>query len=527
MAGDELMRAVAADSGVTLQTVEPALPFVHGYVVDAPMTGRAALAPPLAASGLDLHDSPDGLHIAAPHGREPAIVPDVVAEDRPMIARRRPDPGEAIGQVALSYVDRERSYQLGSVTAIAAGSGPLESVSAGLVLDLAGARSTAERVLNDRLGIDDAIEFTAPPSLLALEVGDAVAVDGGSFIIIEIRDGLARRIDARAVAPALEVTSQATRVPVGDGAAVPRAVPVLDFAPLPPLPEDVSRSRLAVGAFASPWPGTIAVADDLSGTSLATLPAPATLGELTAPLAAGSIFIWDEANAVELVLYGGHLSSRDDDEVLAGANRIAVLSDAGDWEIIGFAQAELTAPQAYRLTRLLRGQGGTDRAIGATSAGNRVLLLDSATRTLDVPNAWLGATAELRSYGGAADPTGTLSDVPIGLGPILPLAPVHLRAVRVAGGDITLSWVRRSRADTDSWVVDDAPLDVSPEAYRVTILDAGMPVRTIDSTVPSASYTAAQQAADFGAPPASFGFSVAQLSPLYGPGHAATGAFDA
>jgi hypothetical protein len=316
-------------------------------------------------------------------------------------------------------------------------------------------------------------------------------------------------------------------LPVGDGAAVPRAVPVLDFAPLPPLPEDVSRSRLAVGAFASPWPGTIAVADDLTGTSLATLPAAATLGELTAPLAAGSIFIWDEVNAVELVLYGGHLSSRDDDEVLAGANRIAVATDAGDWEIVGFAQAELTAPQAYRLTRLLRGQGGTDWAIGATSAGNRVLLLDSTTRTLDVPNAWLGATAELRSYAGAADPTGTLSDVPIGLGPILPLAPVHLQAVRVAGGDIVLSWVRRSRADTDSWVVDDAPLDVSPEAYRVTILDAGMPVRTIDSTVPSASYAAAQQAADFGAPPASFGFSVAQLSPLYGPGHAATGAFDA
>jgi hypothetical protein len=429
--------------------------------------------------------------------------------------------------VALGYLDRERSYQFGSVTAIAPGSGPLEAVSAGLVLDLGGARSTAERLLGDRLSIDDSIEFTAPPSLLALEVGDAVTVDGDVFAITEIRDGLARRISARAVPPMVEVTSRAMRLPVGDGAAVPRAVPVLDFAPLPPLPEDVSRSRLAMGAFASPWPGTIAVADDLTGTSLATLPGAATLGELTAPLAPGGIFTWDEVNAVELVLYAGHLSSRDDDEVLAGANRIAVATDAGDWEIVGFAEAELTGPQTYRLTRLLRGQGGTDWAIGAASAGNRVMALDGTTRTMDVPNGWLGTTAELRSYAGAADPSGTMNEVPIGLGPVLPLSPVHLRAVRSVGGDIALSWVRRSRSDTDSWVVDDAPLDVAPEAYRVTILDGATPVRVIDSTTPNATYTAGQQTADFGSLPASFTFTVAQLSPLYGPGHAATGAFDA
>ena len=120
-----------------------------------------------------------------------------------------------------------------------------------------------------------------------------------------------------------------------------------------------------------------------------------------------------------------------------------------------------------------------------------------------------------------------MNEVPIGLGPVLPLPPVHLRAVRSVGGDIALSWVRRSRSDTDSWVVDDAPLDVAPEAYRVTILDGATPVRVIDSATPNATYTAGQQTADFGSLPASFTFTVAQLSPLYGPGHAATGAFDA
>ena len=145
MAGDELARAIAADFGVSLSEVEAALPFIHGYVVDQPMTARAALEPVLAASGLAVHDTVDGLAISGPRGNTPVVIDDVVAGDGPLTSRRRPDPGEAVGQVALSYFDRERNYLTGSVTAIGPQSGPLENVSARLVLDLGGARVTAER----------------------------------------------------------------------------------------------------------------------------------------------------------------------------------------------------------------------------------------------------------------------------------------------------------------------------------------------------------------------------------------------
>ena len=121
----------------------------------------------------------------------------------------------------------------------------------------------------------------------------------------------------------------------------------------------------------------------------------------------------------------------------------------------------------------------------------------------------------------------TLSSAAVGLGPLLPLPPVHLAALRGGSGDIAVAWVRRSRADTDSWAGDDAPLDFVPEGYRLTILSGGTPVRTIDTASPAATYTAAQQTADFGAPPASFGYSVAQLSAVYGPGYAATATFSA
>ena len=526
-ASDELMRAVAADFGVRLDAVAALRPFVHGYVVEQPMTGRSALAPLLAATGLDVHDTAAGLSIGRSDGRDPVVIDDPVADDLPILLRRRPDPGEAIGQVALSYVDRERGYQAGSVTAISADSGPLDAVNAGLVLDVFGARDTAERLLATELARPDSVEFAAPPSALALEVGDAVEVAGGVFEVTAVSDGVARKISGRSIAPDVIVTSVIGRQAPGDATAVPRAVPVVDYAELPPTPDDVAHARLAMGAFAAPWPGTVAVIDDLTGSRFAGLTTSAGVGVLTAPLGEGSIFTWDEVNAVELTLYSGHLSSRDDDEVLAGANRIAVENDTGGWEIVGFAEVELTGSNTYRLTRLLRGQGGSDFAIGPTSAGNAMLVLDASATTLPVQGAWLGTTAELRSFAGPADASGQLAAVEIGLDPLLPLAPVHLRAVRSSGGDVALSWVRRSRADTDSWASDDAPLDVTPEAYAVTVLNGVSAVRTISTATPAATYSAADQTADFGALPTSFSFTVAQVSPLYGAGHAATATFAA
>jgi hypothetical protein len=301
----------------------------------------------------------------------------------------------------------------------------------------------------------------------------------------------------------------------------------MDYVLLPGSPEDWSQARLAAGAYASPWPGRVTVTDEASAATIGWLGAVATLGELTASFAAGNIFIWDDINALEVTLYGGHLSSRDEAEVLAGANHIAIETDAGAWEVVAFADAELVAPGQYRLTHLLRGRWETDVEMGTASAGNRVLLLDGRVKLLTVPAAWLDTTVELRSYAGTTDADGSLADVEIDLDPVLPLPPVHLTAARVGGNDIAFSWVRRSRADTDSWAGDDAPLDFSPEAYRVTIFSAGTPVRTIDTTVAAATYTSAQQTADFGAPPSSFDYSVSQLSAVYGPGHPATATFTA
>ncbi len=524
VAGDELLRALGADYGVSFDAVAAAAPFVHGYLLDAPMTLRQAMEPLLAISGLAAGDGIDGLSIGV--AREGIAVGEVVADGGPLLTRRRPDAGEAVGRVALSYWDRERNYLAGSVTAVGDGAGALETVSAGLVLDLGGARLAAERLLGERLAQRETVELTLPPSVLALEAGDAIEIAGEAFEVAEIRDGLARRMMARAARPEVEVAITSTRP--GSPGAVPavRSVPVVMAAHLPPAADETGHTRLALGAFGQPWPAEVSVTDAGTGAVLATLGARATLGTLTAPLNAGTMFTWDIVNALEVELLGGHLSTRDETDVLAGANRVAVETDSGEWEIVGFASADLIAPQRYRLTRLLRGQGGTDHAIGPAAAVSRTLLLDSRAVFEPVPPAWLSATAELLCFAGPTDAVGVAAAADIGLGPMLPLRPVHLHAV-ASGGDIALSWVRRSRADTDSWATEDAPLDWAPQSYRVEIRDGATLKRTIDAAAPAATYTAAQQVADFGGPAAAFTWRVAQVSAPYGPGHWAQGEFDA
>ncbi len=529
LASDELARAVAADYGVAFDAVASAPPLVHGFVLDGQVSLRDALGPMLSATGLSFRDTPEGLELGRTRGRD-AVAIDEVVDGEPRVSRKRPDPGESVGQVALSYPDRERSYLTGTVTALRLDGGVTAGEASPLVLDIGGARTAAERMLLDGAVVRDTIELTLPPSLLALEVGDPITVvgqDEGPFEIVEIRDGLARKVSARAIPPLLSAAIVADRPSAATESPV-RAVPVLAAAHLPADPAAPAQSRLLLAAGARPWPGDVVVAEDVTGASVTRLTRNAAMGELLSPLGVGSMFAWDVSGEVHLKLYSGHLASLDDEVVLAGGNRIAVESDTGDWEVIGFAEATLVAPGEYRLRRLLRGQGGTDWAMAPAAAGNRVVVLDERSTLLPVPGGWLGTAVDLRAYAGRHDETGETFAADIGLGPVRPLAPAHLRAERVVGGnDIGLFWLRRSRADTDNWALADAPLEMTPEAYRVEIFNGVTLVRTIAATSAAVTYTAAQQTADFGAPPASFAFTVAQMSPVYGAGHAAAGVFAA
>src|SRR5690606_13624875 len=90
-------------------------------------------------------------------------------------------------------------------------------------------------------------------------------------------------------------------------------------------------------------------------------------------------------------LAAGTLESVTDLALFGGANALAVESAPGVWEVVQAGVADLIAPGRYRLSRLLRGQRGTEAAMGhPTPAGARVVVLDDSIASLPIGEADLG-----------------------------------------------------------------------------------------------------------------------------------------
>jgi phage terminase large subunit-like protein len=528
LASDELCAVIAQEHGSIVEAV-PAGPLIGGLTVFGPGTAREVIEPVLDLTGQRLAARAGALvGVAQGPGTAMALDPDELAEiDGPVLTRRRGDASEKPGRLALGHYDRERDYLAATATALRPGNGPVVTQSLPIVLDPAAARIGAERLLDLRASSGDRIEFALPPAMVALEPGDRITLAGvaeGPFEITEIRDGAVRRVTVGPVARGDAVATGIERARGSAGAPMLTMTPVVTVAHLPPLPADAGRSRLVIGAFADPWPGPVRVSDEATGVLVAQLGRPAAIGEVLAPLAPGPVARWDRGPGLEISLRGGHLAEVDAEGVLAGSNRIAVETDSSQWEVIGFATAELIAPGRYRLTRLLRGLEGSEAAIGPISAGRRALVIDQRVATLPVEVHWIGESRSLRFAAG--DAAGEVVTAALEPGPALPLSPVHLRAEREASGAIALRWTRRSRADADGWGVAEPALEHVPEAWEVRIFDGTTLVRTITAGSAPAGYGLADQTADFSGAAPAFDFSVRQVSPVFGPGHAAMGAFD-
>lgn len=382
--------------------------------------------------------------------------------------------------------------------------------------------------------------FRLPPSMLAIDPGDVLRLDHDDRLIdirvLSIADSESRAIDAlfqdRAVydlPPGEPRSLSLTRAVTFGGSRVV-------FLDVPQLAEDASDHQPLIAAFAQPWPGTIAVwrSQGLDGfEQFLTFGYRARICVLASALNAGPTSRFDMGNELLVDLVSGTLASATDLALFAGANAIAIESAADVWEVVQFSSAELVASGRYRLTRLLRGQRGTEHAI-ATSvpAGARVVVLDAALAQLPVAQSDLGLPWNWR-IGPAALPITDDSYVaqsyaPTGVG-LRPFSIGHVEQPGLKGrtpGDLTIRWKRRDRSlVADSWAAVEVPLSEASEAYEVDILDGSTVVRTLSASTTSVVYTGAEQVADWGAalgPSDTLVVRIAQLSALVGRGAART-----
>jgi hypothetical protein len=267
---------------------------------------------------------------------------------------------------------------------------------------------------------------------------------------------------------------------------------------LPALTEDLpARPRLLVAA-AGAEPGwrraDLAASFDggASWTAAGSTAPPAVLGvALEVPGAAGSALI-DERGRIEVELLNESMwiESRSDSALADGAN-LALLGE----ELIQFGIAEPLGDRRFRLSRLLRGRRGTEWAAGLHAPGEPFALIEAESlAVIEAPLGSLGGEASLLAQG-LGDPEGVLAVRTVAGEAMRPPAPVHLRAQRLAGGDLALSWVRRSRS---GWVWlsgSDTALGEETESYRLTLAGEGF-TRSVTLAAPAFLYTAAEQAAD-------------------------------
>jgi hypothetical protein len=217
-------------------------------------------------------------------------------------------------------------------------------------------------------------------------------------------------------------------------------------------------------------------------------------------------------------VFDGTLESAATLQVLGGANVLAVLGAAGIWEVVQFGQADLIGTGRYRLTGLLRGQLGTDDALGAP-AGAPVVVLDEAAVPLAVAESELGLPFNFR----AGPASRAVSDEAYvqsafttrGRG-LLAWSACQPRLRRLASGDLRLRWIRRSRAlAADSWEAAEVPLPEGAELWDLEVLNGAAVVRAVTGLAASVwTYTAAQQTADFGGPMTALPIRLWQLGPL-------------
>ncbi|MDB5653447.1 MAG: transfer agent orfg15, partial [Tardiphaga sp.] len=209
--------------------------------------------------------------------------------------------------------------------------------------------------------------------------------------------------------------------------------------------------------------------------------------------------------------------------VLAGGNAAALRQADGAWEVMQFAQAELIDGNTYRLSRLLRGQAGSEPAMtAALPAGAAFVLLDRKLVPIATGLDRLDRPMPLRVVGSGRshdDASAVALTVTPDATALKPWAPVQFRATRQVDG-VHITWIRRSRIDGDGWGIE-VPLAEGVEAYRLEILSGVSVVRTLDVTRPQTLYAIADEIADFGAPQPTLQVRVAQISSTVGSGHVA------
>lgn len=515
---------------------------VDGFIIDSQTTAREAIGMLQSAYFFDAVET-EGIIRFVPRGGssvasidEDKLLP-MGGKDgiRQSIEIKRAQELDMPARVNVSYLNRPKDYasntQFSQRQTVNAKE--IVSVSLPIVMGDQYAKQVADISLYNTWIQRVSYALHLPPEYIAIEPADIITVNvNGVAHEMRVESATLRHNGSQEItAVAEDVSTYDFYTPPGEstgnegqGVAIPETdLYLLD---LPALPYDTGADgvlRAAFVALGDSWMGATLYRSADGGeaggnnfSAIGSTTSKAIKGTLLDELgtwAGGNVI--DTANTIDVVMLHGELSSVNDLALMNGANA-AIIGN----EIIQFKTATLTDSKRYTLSNLLRGRLGTEHEITTHLPGADFILLDGALMEIAMPPGSIGL---MRHYK-AVTTTDTLANTDesafIYTGKTLrPYSPVHIAGARDGGGNLTLTWVRRTRINGEWRDGVDVPLGEETELYDVEIMNGATVVRTISSlTSATASYSAANQVIDFGSPQASLTVKIYQRSTTFGRG---------
>ena len=442
-------------------------------------------------------------------------------------------------KVGVKYLDYVREYDINEQSDERTSTDAVNQVSIDLPLSMVAEEAKAAATMLLYHGWLDRydVAFVLPPTWQQLEPADPVTVEADNATyslrltsVNTLPDG---RMECKAKYSDAAIYTQAQAV-ADEGGSPPRPISLsgptvyelLDI-PLMVDDQDTAGFPVAMGGVTSGWPAGLLYRSDDGGQSwsnpLSVVSPGATIGQAAGALAAYGSTVYDFASTLTVLLDQAYsLASVTEAQLFAGQNWFAYGAH-GRWEIIAARTVTSLGSGEYRLQDFLRGQRGTEWATGLHQAGDAVVLLDQdALGFLSVNASSIGVERIYRgitvgdTLDSASDRAFTYEGVNLEC-----LAPVHLGGYGNSSLDFVINWTRQSRfASWRDYV--DTPLGEASEAYEVDIHSDGgytTAVRTLTASSQTASYTAAQQLADFGSYQPIIYATVYQLSATMGRGY--------
>ena len=514
---------------------------VHGYVMSRRASARDAIEPLLGAYFIDAAES-DGVLRFIPRGQDmTATIPyddlgavEGTSNDNPLrVTETRTQELELPQRIDLTHYDPDRDYQSNTQNAARASNAVTTKDQQIIELSIALSADEAAQIVDKTLTSAwigrNQFEFNLPPKWLRLDPTDVIDVlltDATLALrLTQVDFGGNNIVACKAVAEdEIAYTSNAK------GAGVPIVSnPIPISTPISALVMDLPMLRAeddGLGlyyALALKNNGTASLyksPDALTWSIIGTGSAAPAYGWASSVLATPlSPWSWDETNTVQIALSHGTLDSKTALEVL-NWNNVGLLGD----ELIQWKNATLLAENLYQLSGLLRGRRGTEWATGTHKIGDRFVVLATdgfyrmAMATTEI--------AQLSYYkaipsGGDWDDAAQTSQK-FNAASLRCFSPVRVKGSRDGGGNLTLTWARRTRWHGE-WLDEiDIPLFEAEESYQVDILKNSAVVRTLTARTTTTSYSAADQTMDFGTTQSVLSVSIYQMNATIGRGYAGT-----